>query len=97
VGEHVHAFTPEEIVPLDLATRLCRESHDIPAELIERLHRYWSDAEIAEILMIAGQASMNNRVGSAAREIFSARRSSRPPPVVASQRRAPVAVSLSEI
>ena len=59
---------------LDLATRLCHDAHDLDAELIERLHRYWSDAEIAEVLMVAGQANMNNRVGSAARLIFPARR-----------------------
>ena len=68
-------FKPEEIVALDLATRLCHDSHDLPAELIDRLHRFWSDAEIAEILMVAGQANMNNRVGSAARQVFPARRS----------------------
>ena len=60
---------------LDLATQLCGDAHDLDAELIERLHRYWSDAEIAEVLMIAGQANMNNRVGSAARQIFPPRRS----------------------
>jgi alkylhydroperoxidase family enzyme len=71
-------FPPEEIVLLELATRLCHDAHDVPAELIDRLHRYWSDAEIAEILMVAGQANMNNRVGSAARQIFPARRAPRP-------------------
>jgi alkylhydroperoxidase family enzyme len=68
-------FKPEEIVLLELATQLCHDSHDIPPALIERLHQYWSDAELAEILMVAGQANMNNRVGSAARQIFPARRS----------------------
>lgn len=72
-------FPPEEIVLLELATRLCHDSHDIPAELIERLHQYWSDAELAEILMVAGQANMNNRVGSAARQIFPARRATSAP------------------
>ena len=59
---------------LDLATQLCHDAHDLEPELSERLHRYWSDAEIAEILMVAGQANMNNRVGSAARQIFPARK-----------------------
>ena len=77
IGDPTHwpgTFKPEEIVLLDMATRLARDAHDLDAELIERLHRYWSDAEIAEVLMVAGQANMNNRVGSAARLIFPARR-----------------------
>jgi alkylhydroperoxidase family enzyme len=66
-------FPPEEVVLLELATQLCHDAHDIPPALTERLHQYWSDGELAEILMVAGQANMNNRVGSAARQIFPAR------------------------
>ncbi len=57
-----------------MATQLCHESHDLPDELIDRLHRHWNDAQLAELLMVAGQANMNNRVGSGARQIFAARR-----------------------
>jgi alkylhydroperoxidase family enzyme len=63
-------FTPEEIVLLELATRLCHDSDDVGEAIIERLRQHWDDAQIAEILMVAGQANMNNRVGSAARQIF---------------------------
>lgn len=68
-------FPNEVIVALDLATQLCHDSHDVGDELVERLRQHWSDAQIAELLMVAGQANMNNRVGSAARQIFPARRS----------------------
>ncbi len=67
-------FANEEIAALDMATQLCHESHDLPEELIERLHQHWNDAQLAELLMVAGQANMNNRVGSAARQIFPAGR-----------------------
>jgi alkylhydroperoxidase family enzyme len=65
-------FPPEDIVLLELATRLCRESHDVGAELIDRVRQHYDDRQIAEILMVAGQANMNNRVGSAARQLCGA-------------------------
>lgn len=81
IGEETRwpgTFKPEEIAALEMATQLCHGAHDIPPALIARLHQYWSDAELAELLMVAGQANMNNRVGSAARQIFPARRSPGP-------------------
>jgi len=39
-------FPPEEIVLLELATRLCHDAHDVPAELIEEQKRLFAiDAE----------------------------------------------------
>jgi alkylhydroperoxidase family enzyme len=63
-------FPAEEIVLLDLATRLAHDSHDLGAELIERLRRHYDDRQLAEIVLVAGQANLNNRVGSSARQLF---------------------------
>ncbi len=63
-------FSPDEVVVLDLATRMCHDAHELGGELIERLRKHYDDRQIAEILMVAGQAALNNRVGSAARQIF---------------------------
>ncbi len=66
-------FPAAEVTLLDLATRLCHHSHDLDAELIGRLRQHYDDRQIAEVLLVAGQASMNNRVGSAAHQLFAAR------------------------
>ena len=63
-------FEPREVVALELATRLCRHAHELGPELVQRVRAHWKPAEIAELLMVAGQANMNNRVGSAARALF---------------------------
>ena len=63
-------FPPDEIVLLDLATRLAHDAHDLGGELIDRVRRHYDDRQIAEILLVAGQASLNNRVGSGARQLF---------------------------
>jgi alkylhydroperoxidase family enzyme len=63
-------FEAREIVAMELATRLAHHSHDVGADLIANVRAHWGDPEIAEILMVAGQANMNNRVGSAARALF---------------------------
>ena len=67
-------FDPEEIVALDLATRLCHDSHDLGPELIARVKQHYDERQLAELLLIAGQASLNNRVGNAAKQLFTARR-----------------------
>ena len=66
-------FTPEEITALDLATRLAHESHDLGAELIARLQQHYDERQLAEILLVAGQANLNNRVGNAAKVLFADR------------------------
>jgi alkylhydroperoxidase family enzyme len=63
-------FAPAEIAALDLATRLCHDSHALDAELIGRLGRHFDDRQLAELILIAGQANLNNRVGNAAKQLF---------------------------
>lgn len=63
-------FSAGEIVLLELATRLVDGSHDLGERLVTRVREHWSEAQLAELLMVAGQANMNNRVGSAARQLF---------------------------
>lgn len=63
-------FTPNEIVLLDLADRLIAHSDDLGPDLIARLREHYEDQQIAEILLVAGQANMNNRAGEAAKQLF---------------------------
>jgi alkylhydroperoxidase family enzyme len=59
---------------LQFATRLAHDAHDLGDELLDRLRQHWTDRQIAELLMVAGQANMNNRIGSAAVQLFRKRR-----------------------
>lgn len=63
-------FTPAEIVLLDLSDRMIAQADDLGAELIGRLREHYEDQQIAEILLVAGQANMNNRAGEAAKQLF---------------------------
>ena len=66
-------FTAAEVAALDLSTRLAQDSHDLGAELIARLKRHFDDRQLAELLLVAGQANLNNRVGNAAKALFADR------------------------
>ena len=63
-------FPPSEIATLDLATQLCQCPDDLGDELIARLRSHWNDRQIAELVVVAAQAHMNNRVGLAALALF---------------------------
>lgn len=66
-------FTPEQIVALELADRLIAHSDDLGADLMERLRQHYQDVQLAEILLVAGQANMNNRAGEGAMQLFRGR------------------------
>ena len=62
-------FAPQEIALLDLADRMLAHGD----ELIARLREHYGDLPIAVVLLVAGQANMNNRAGEAAKQLFSDR------------------------
>ena len=66
-------FTPEQIVALELADRLIAHSDDLSPDLMERLRQHYQDVQLAEILLVAGQANMNNRAGEGAMQLFRGR------------------------
>lgn len=63
-------FGPAEVAALELATRLAQASHDLGAALVAQLRAHYDDRQIAELLLVAGQAHLNNRVGNAAKQLF---------------------------
>lgn len=63
-------FAPNELVLLDLSDRMIAHADDLGDTLIARLREYYDDRQIAEILLVAGQANMNNRAGEAAKQLF---------------------------
>lgn len=56
---------------LDLADALCGpSSHQLEAGLIERLRQHHTEVELAELVLVAGQANLNNRAGNAAKQLL---------------------------
>jgi alkylhydroperoxidase family enzyme len=66
-------FSPAEIAALELATRMCDDADKLGPELIARVKEHYSDRQIAEMILVAGQANMNNRTGNAAKQLFADR------------------------
>lgn len=66
-------FRPEEIVALELATRLTHNAHDLGTDLIARLKEHYDERQLAEIILVAGAANMTNRAGEAAKQLFANR------------------------
>lgn len=46
------------------------ETHSIDSELIDELRFHFSEAELAELVLLCGQANLNNRVGNAAKQVL---------------------------
>jgi alkylhydroperoxidase family enzyme len=63
-------FTPAEIAALELATRMCDNADNLGAEVIARVREHYDDRQVAELILVAGQANMNNRTGNAAKQLL---------------------------
>lgn len=45
-------------------------SHELSAELIGGLRTHFGEDELAELILVAGQANLNNRAGNAAKQLL---------------------------
>lgn len=45
-------------------------SHSLAPELVARLRRHFSEEELAELILVGGQANLNNRAGNAAKQLL---------------------------
>ena len=66
-------FDAAEIAALELATRMCDDADKLGPELITRVKEHYNDQQIAELILVAGQANMNNRTGNAAKQLLADR------------------------
>lgn len=64
------SFDDREIAVLQLADALCGDSSDVDESLIENLQDHFVEAELAELILVCGQANLNNRVGNAAKQLL---------------------------
>ncbi len=55
---------------LHLADAMCGASHDLDPDLVGELRAHYSEAELAELILVCGQANLNNRAGNAAKQLL---------------------------
>ena len=69
--EWTAVFSPDEIVVLELADALSGDgSHALDSELAQRLRTAYDEEQLAELILVAGQANLNNRGGNAAKQLL---------------------------
>lgn len=55
---------------LELADAMCDDTSELAAELIAELRFHYNEVERAELILVCGQANLNNRVGNAAKVVL---------------------------
>ena len=63
-------FDDRTTAALRLADALCGDSHALDGELVAELRAHLTEAELAELILVAGQANLNNRAGNAAKQLL---------------------------
>lgn len=63
-------YDEKTVAALRLSDRMCEETHQLDAELIALLRSHFSEVELAELILICGQANLNNRAGNAAKQLL---------------------------
>lgn len=48
---------------------MCGSTHTLSDALIDEARGQFTDLELAELLLVAGQANLNNRVGNMAKQL----------------------------
>lgn len=64
-------FDDKERAILHLADAVSGDaSHDLAPDLVDELRSYFSEGELAELVLVCGQANLNNRAGNAAKQLL---------------------------
>ncbi len=63
-------FDERELAALALADAMSGETHALAPELIAQMRATYTEAELAELILVAGQANLNNRAGNAAKQLL---------------------------
>lgn len=65
------AFDERDRVVLRLADAMCGDgSHKLDPELVADLREHFTEVERAELILVAGQANLNNRAGNVAKQVL---------------------------
>ncbi len=49
---------------------MCGPTAQLDPELVDELRFHYSEGELAELILVCGQANLNNRVGNAAKQLL---------------------------
>jgi len=63
-------FDARSCAALRLADAISADSHAIEPHLVEQLRSEFTETELAELILVAGQANLNNRAGNAAKQLL---------------------------
>ena len=63
-------FDDRTTAALELADAMSGDTASLAGELIDELRFHYSEAELAELILVCGQANLNNRVGNAAKQLL---------------------------
>ena len=64
-------FDAAEIAALHLADAMAgADSHELGDDLVAEVRAHYTQVQLAELLLVAGQANLNNRVGNAAKQVL---------------------------
>ncbi|MGI9613405.1 MAG: hypothetical protein ACR2QO_10880 [Acidimicrobiales bacterium] len=63
-------FDVETVAALQLADAMCGDTHTLDPSLMAELRIHFTEAGLAELILVAGQANLNNRVGNAAKQLL---------------------------
>lgn len=64
-------FDEATMAALELANALCGPmTHELDAGLVESLRAHFDESELAELILVCGQANLNNRAGNAAKQLL---------------------------
>ncbi len=55
---------------LRLADTMCGETHSLDPDLVTELRAQFDEEQLAELILVAGQANLNNRAGNAAKQLL---------------------------
>ena len=63
-------FDDKSRLTLKLADTMCGQTSVLDTKLIAELRASFTEVELAELLLVAGQANLNNRAGNAAKQLL---------------------------
>ena len=69
-GTWAQVFDDRDHIALQLADAMCGETNELDAALQAELRANFTEAERAELILVCGQANLNNRVGNAAKQLL---------------------------
>ena len=64
------AFDARSESVLRFTDAMCGDTHALDLALVTELRTHFSETELAELVLVAGQANLNNREGNAAKQLF---------------------------